>query len=121
MTGVTNVNGSGSGQFIDRLGMGTGTISLGGTTYDLGATARGTDFFLLTDNSDRADGTADLTSEGWVNTSSIWMTTNDFLFNADLNRIDPNGELSAVPLPAPGLMLIAALGGLGVMRRRKKA
>jgi hypothetical protein len=31
------------------------------------------------------------------------------------------GALSAVPLPAGGLLLLGALGGLGALRRRKKA
>jgi hypothetical protein len=33
----------------------------------------------------------------------------------------PNGEVSAVPLPAAGWMLLAGLGGIAVMRRRAKA
>ncbi|GAA0300995.1 VPLPA-CTERM sorting domain-containing protein [Rhodovulum strictum] len=35
-------------------------------------------------------------------------------------RID-NGSISAVPLPAAGWLLIAGLGGLGVVARRKKS
>ena len=35
--------------------------------------------------------------------------------------IDNIEVVSAVPVPAAGLMLLAGLGGLGVMRRRKKA
>jgi len=121
IVGVDNYGAAGSGMFIDTSGTGGGSISDGTNTLSLGAKARGTDYFLLTDDSSRDDGTADLTGEGWVNTSSIWMTTNDFLFNADLADTDPNGNLPPVPLPATGLLLVAALGGLGAMRRRKTA
>ena len=34
---------------------------------------------------------------------------------------DDGGELSVVPVPAAGLMLLAGLGGLAVMRRRNRA
>ncbi|MCK0168586.1 VPLPA-CTERM sorting domain-containing protein [Jannaschia sp. S6380] len=39
------------------------------------------------------------------------------LFSA---RLTVNGTAAVVPLPAPGLLLLAALGGLGLMRRRRR-
>ncbi len=41
------------------------------------------------------------------------------LFNDDPNFDDPNIVVDDVPLPAAGWMLIAALGGIGAMKRRK--
>ncbi len=39
----------------------------------------------------------------------------------DIDRDDMIIKITAIPLPAGGLLLLTALGGLGVARRRKKA
>jgi hypothetical protein len=48
-----------------------------------------------------------------------------FLFNWDSNDSDNSGSIaatiSAVPLPAGGLLLLGAMGGLAALRRRKTA
>ena len=47
------------------------------------------------------------------------------LFNFDSNQGDNSGEIavtvSSVPLPAGGLLLLGALGGIAALRRRKTA
>ena len=41
--------------------------------------------------------------------------------NQDLVTANPVPETTPVPVPAAGLMILSAMGALGVMRRRKKA
>ena len=55
--------------------------------------------------------------------------TSDFLFFADTSGtaadqggpVLDNVRLSTVPLPAGGLLLLGALGGIAALRRRRKA
>lgn len=122
---MLDVVNDGEGQFIDRAGQGFGWVVNGDTRYELGAKSRGNgDFFYLRDPSktNRDDPTSPerFVGEGWVNFESM-NCCNDFLFTVD-NRIEnENEELTPVPLPAAGWMLIAAVGGLGAMKRRKKS
>ncbi len=111
MSGVDNV---GYGQFVDRSTTGTiGTLSYGGFDISLGRKDRRGDYFLLTDSSNREDDTGLMVGEGWVNYFANTGCCDDFLFNAELV------DVSQVPLPAAGWMLIAAVGGVGAMARRK--
>lgn len=48
-------------------------------------------------------------------------STNEFYISAVTAGIDTNTTVGTVPVPAAGLLLLGALGGLGVMRRRRKA
>jgi len=59
-----------------------------------------------------------------TNTTFVAATSGTlFLYNFDSNSGDNGGEIeatiSAVPVPAAGLLLIGALGGLAALRRRK--
>ena len=113
MDGLTDLSG---GQFLDETGNGSGSISFNGTTISLGSKSRPDGvFFYLTDDSNRDPNPNDevLVGEGWVGGSG----TQDFLFLAELNN---GGDLPDIPLPAAGWMLIAGLGGLGALRRRRK-
>ena len=62
--------------------------------------------------------------------SFVYDGSGDFLFFADSGVYSPNDnggpivdniQLSAVPLPAAGLLLLGGLGALGALRRRKTA
>lgn len=44
-----------------------------------------------------------------------------FFENGDPLRVQADFKISAVPLPAGGLLLLTALGGMAVVRRRRKA
>ena len=59
----------------------------------------------------------------------IYDGSGDFLYFADTSGtpgdnggpVLDNVKLSAVPLPAGGLLLLGALGGIAALRRRRKA
>ena len=120
---MLDVTNDGEGQFIDEAGHGFGYVKNGDTTYELGAKSRSSgDFFYLRDPSktgrDDPNYPERFVGEGWVNFEST-RCCNDFLFTVD-NRIkNIDEELTPVPLPAAGWLLIAAVGGLGAMKRRK--
>jgi len=130
MTGVTDLqdsNGDSTGLFLVQNGLSFGTVfgaARDGSDIDLGTKSRGQDEYInFTDKAFRgaAAGTY-ITGEGWVGGGS---GANDFLFTATLvdDTPPPNNPPppNPVPLPAAGWMLLMGLGGMGVMRRRKKS
>ena len=112
LTGLTDLGGGG---FVDRAGNGSGVLSgagIDGTDLELGTSQRTSGplagvYFLF-----GLDALADRPFTGFEGTG--WVQSdpgaNDFLFTA---------QIAPVPLPAAGLMLLTAVGGMGVMRRRK--
>ncbi len=125
VTNTLPVVGPPDGQFTSMT-IGTGSLVKGAETIFLRGKARGNgDTFLLTDQNPKSTGDllGALYGEGWIETCIVganstcafnggtgWTHagTNDFLFRA-----------TVVPLPAAGWMLIAGLGGLVAMKRRK--
>lgn len=74
----------------------------------------GFDFFGVNFSLDKIDGFF----EGVVSAGSAFGPGFD---RTDLGFFDAELSIAAVPLPASGLLLIGALAGVGVMRRRKQA
>lgn len=129
MTDVTDIldaNGTSTGQFRvqngDSFGFVYGAADSGGD-IELGTKSRGSnEYFNFWDQNPKSGTIPNvLFGEGWVGGSMN--CCNDFLFTASLLDTPPPNNPpppAPVPLPAAGWMLLAGLGGMGVMRRRKK-
>ncbi|SFJ41069.1 VPLPA-CTERM sorting domain-containing protein [Jannaschia pohangensis] len=129
---------------LDYSGVGPTLINFGGTLFDLerwevnilGSQNNSTldDLVVgLSDaNSPQSITFSAATDVGGVNAFATALANLEFsfifdevgFFNTDTFRLNSatlivNGTTAVVPLPAPGLLLLAALGGLGLMRRRK--
>lgn len=119
IAGVTNTGPLGSGLFSDFSGTGIGSLSNATESFALNADSRpGGEFFVFGLGSRNFNG---ITGEGWVGQDQGEAKPNDFLFTAILlgDTPPPGNPLNPVPLPAAGWMLIAGLGGMFAMRRRK--
>lgn len=113
LSGLMN---AGTGQFKDKTGAGTGSVSLDDTVIALGAKANswGT-YFAFLDDGHRIPNTKEgFVGRGWVRDAKC---CNDFLFQAEL---DDGGTGGAVPLPAAGWMLLSGLVGMGAVSRRRR-
>lgn len=115
LNGVVSLAGIGAG--ADSFGAATwsGTLSNGSVTYDLlgkGKNVKGTSYqwTYFSQNPGGVDWRGPNISAGWVASldggKSMTSGTNDFI-----------GKVSPVPVPAAGLMLLSALGLLGLRRK----
>ncbi|MEL6957577.1 MAG: VPLPA-CTERM sorting domain-containing protein [Pseudomonadota bacterium] len=121
MLGVTN---TGTGTFTDYSGTGNGFVfgaGAGGSDLALGSAARGDGAYFLfgEEITSHNQGNASYEGAGWVQKGP---GANDFLFTAEQSIIPvPPDSVSPVPLPAASWMLIAGLGGLAAMGRRRRS
>ena len=112
LTGLTDLGGGG---FVDTAGNGSGFVfgaGEGGSDIELGTAIRTAGVFegeYFRFGLDQLPGRpfTGFEGTGWVQTDP---GSNDFLFTA---------VPVSVPLPAAGLMLLTAVGGIGAVRRRK--
>lgn len=119
MTGVVSLASLGAGNKSFGATGYTGTLTDGSTTYDLvgkGKNVGGTAYhwtYFSKQPTVGSDWRAPNITAGWVSSldggTSMIGGTNDFI-----------AEVSAVPLPAGAVLLLTALGGIGVMRRKRK-
>ena len=114
MSGLTDL---GDGGFIDFTGAGSGTLTNGGTTLNLASAANREGFYFVFDTTDSRLPDYGITLPGDTSIGHGWAQSgpgaNDFLFTAT--------PISEVPIPAAGFMLIAGIGGLVGLRKRRKA
>ncbi|MEM6759927.1 MAG: VPLPA-CTERM sorting domain-containing protein [Pseudomonadota bacterium] len=122
LTGVTDLGG---GFFVQETPASAGSLTLVGPTtatdtqavISLGTASNGSYFFEFDDDGHRLNNSNGIAGRGWVQSNP---GANDFLFTGTLIP-PPNNNPNPVPLPAAGWMLIAGMGGLVAMRRRKTA
>ena len=120
---MTDLTDLGGGFFEQRTAnASTGTLTLNSDpsqVISLGSEALNGVFFRFADDGHRLPGnpSTGIVGRGWVGQDAGQEKPNDFLFTATL---DPNGNTPPpVPLPAAGWMLLAGIGGMAAMRRRK--
>ncbi|WP_299729993.1 VPLPA-CTERM sorting domain-containing protein [uncultured Tateyamaria sp.] len=107
LSGLTDLGG---GFFVQETANSSGTLTLGTEVISLGTSSNGSYYFKFANDGHRLGSSTGIAGRGWIASSP---GSNDFLFTASLSDTSP------VPLPAAGWLMIAALGGLGAMRRRK--
>ena len=107
MSGLTDLGG---GFFVQKTSNSGGTLTLGTEVITLGTSSNGDHYFKFANDGHRLGTPNGIAGRGWVASGP---GANDFLFTAAVSDISP------VPLPAAGWMLIAGLGGLAGLRRRK--
>lgn len=106
-------DGSGpTGLFTDTSGANRGFIEDADERIDLLTAKRSDGVYFNFDDDVRGY----LGGEGWVG----GVPANDFLFTATFLPGGLGGDPDPVPLPAAGWMLLAGVGGMVAMRRRKK-
>ncbi|MEX0281757.1 MAG: hypothetical protein AB3N13_11300 [Arenibacterium sp.] len=115
LTGVVSLAGIGAGADSFGATKWSGTLSKGSTVYNLLGKAKdikgtGYEWTYFSQDPGGEDWRAPNISAGWVGSldggASMTRGTNDFI-----------GTMSPVPIPAAGLMLLSALGLLGLRRR----
>ncbi|MEM6372403.1 MAG: VPLPA-CTERM sorting domain-containing protein [Pseudomonadota bacterium] len=116
---LENLTDLGGGGFVDTSGSGTGAVfdaGLGAVAdLALGAAAKDRDPYSGEYFRFGLDALLDRAFSGYEGTGWVQKMpgANDFLFTAT--------HVSTMPLPAAAWMLLAALGGMGVIGRRRKA
>lgn len=103
---VVNAGGTDDGFGLEEVQIGVGVIKMLFSALGIVAVPAPSDFVLVSlYNDDFGAGFLDLASN---------------IYPATIVVIEGK-ELSAVPLPAGGILLIGAMGGMAVLRRRKQA